>query len=87
MRKRVLRERSTLAGLGRKHADYGLTDEMYGWVGGSLLATLAEVAGEAWTPELESAWSDAYGAIAALMRMGAQKPDPDRYRQGSSSVI
>lgn len=68
----------TLAGLGRKHADYGVTDEMYGWVGGSLLATLAEVAGEAWTPELESAWSEAYGAIAGLMRNGARKAASDR---------
>jgi hemoglobin-like flavoprotein len=46
---------------------------MHGWVGSSLLATLEEVAGEAWTPELESAWSDAYGAIAGLMRKGARK--------------
>jgi hemoglobin-like flavoprotein len=63
----------TLAGLGSKHADYGVTDEMYGWVGSSLLATLAEVAGDAWTPELERAWYDAYGAIAGLMRNGARK--------------
>jgi hemoglobin-like flavoprotein len=63
----------TLAGLGSKHAGYGVTDEMYGWVGSSLLATLAEVAGDAWTPELERAWSDAYGAIAGLMRNGARK--------------
>ena len=63
----------TLAGLGSKHAGYGVTDEMYGWVGDSLLATLAEVAGDAWTPELERAWSDAYGAIAGLMRNGARK--------------
>jgi hemoglobin-like flavoprotein len=33
----------------------------------SLLATLAESAGEAWTPELERAWTDAYGAITQLM--------------------
>jgi hemoglobin-like flavoprotein len=71
----------TLAGLGSKHADYGVTDEMYGWVGDSLLATLAEVAGDAWTPELESAWSEAYGAIAGLMRNGARQAAsgrPDR---------
>jgi nitric oxide dioxygenase len=41
---------------------------MYGWVGASLLATLAEVAGDEWTPELATAWTDAYGAIAGLMQ-------------------
>ena len=61
----------TLAGLGAKHVDYGVTAEMYGWVGESLLATLAEVAAEAWTPALERAWTDAYGAIVELMLAGA----------------
>jgi hemoglobin-like flavoprotein len=63
---------STLQGLGAKHVSYGVTDEMYGWVGDSLLRTLAEVAGPAWSPETEQAWSDAYGAIAGLMQAGAR---------------
>lgn len=63
----------TLAAMGRKHVDYGVTDEMYDWVGASLLATLAEVAGKDWTPELEQAWKDAYGAIASLMQKGAKQ--------------
>jgi hemoglobin-like flavoprotein len=62
---------NTLKQLGAKHVSYGVTDEMYGWVGASLLATLAEVAQDDWTPALETAWSDAYGAIAGLMRAGA----------------
>ena len=62
---------STLQGMGAKHKGYGVTDEMYGWVGGSLLATLAEVAGNDWTPKLEAAWTEAYGAIAGLMKQGA----------------
>jgi hemoglobin-like flavoprotein len=61
----------TLKQLGAKHKDYGVTDEMYGWVGASLLATLAEVAGQDWTPRLESAWTEAFGAIAGLMQTGA----------------
>jgi hemoglobin-like flavoprotein len=44
---------------------------MYGWVGASLLATLAEVAGADWSPRLEAAWTEAYGAIAGLMQQGA----------------
>ena len=63
----------TLGALGAKHVDYGVTREMYDWVGASLLATLAEVAGQAWTPELQAAWGEAYGAIVSLMlaRAGA----------------
>ena len=57
----------TLGALGAKHVDYGVTREMYDWVGASLLATLAEVAGPAWTPELKAVWAEAYGAIVSLM--------------------
>jgi hemoglobin-like flavoprotein len=61
---------STLGGLGAKHVGYGVTAEMYDWVGDALLATLAEVAGDAWSPELHAAWAEAYGAIVSLMRAG-----------------
>ena len=62
----------TLGALGAKHVGYGVTREMYDWVGASLLATLAEVAGSAWTPELQAAWAEAYGAIVSLMLARAQ---------------
>jgi hemoglobin-like flavoprotein len=62
----------TLQALGAKHVAYGVTDEMYDWVGDSLLITLAEVAGDAWTPRVARAWKDAYGAIAGLMMEGAR---------------
>lgn len=64
---------STLEGMGAKHVEYGVTQEMYGWVGDSLLATLAEVAGDDWTPAHAAAWTEAYGAIAALMQAGAAR--------------
>src|SRR5262245_28343745 len=38
--------RSTLATLGAKHAGYGVTPDMYPWVGEALIATLAEVSGD-----------------------------------------
>lgn len=63
----------TLAALGRKHAGYGVTEEMYGWVGESLLLTLAEVAGRDWTPEVEGAWTEAYLAIRDLMLAGGRE--------------
>jgi hemoglobin-like flavoprotein len=62
---------SNLKAMGAKHLDYGVTDEMYEWVGDSLLSTIAEVAGDDWTPELKAAWQEAYGAISALMKQGA----------------
>lgn len=67
----------TLFAMGRKHVDYGVTNEMYAWVGDSLLRTLAEHAGDDWSDELQAAWSDAYAAIAGLMQRGAtQAEDP-----------
>ncbi len=62
---------STLKQLGAKHVDYNVTPEMYRWVGDSLLAALAETAGADWTPAVAAAWTEAYGAIASLMQLGA----------------
>ena len=62
----------TLHGLGAKHVEYGVTEDMYPWVGECLLATLAEIAGDDWSPEIEQAWTDAYGAITGLMLEGAK---------------
>ena len=63
----------TLAGLGRKHVDYGVTEAMYPWVGAALLQTLEEIAGDAWTDELRDAWSEAYSTIAAMMLEGSRQ--------------
>ena len=62
---------TTLGSLGRRHVGYGVTDEMYDQVGAALITTLARAAGPHWTPELESQWSAAYGAIAAMMKAGS----------------
>jgi hemoglobin-like flavoprotein len=63
----------TLGAMGAKHVDYGVKDEMYAWVGECLLATLAEVAAGDWTPRVEEAWKQAYGAITDLMLTGARR--------------
>lgn len=62
-----------LGALGSKHAGYGVTDEMYAWVGTSLLEALEQVAAEEWTPELAAAWTEAFEAIASLMQAGARQ--------------
>ena len=61
----------SLKGLGARHVKYGALPEHYPLVGSSLLKTLSQYADTAWTPELESAWTDAYGAITDLMLEGA----------------
>ena len=61
----------TLFGLGARHVRYGVKDEMYPWVGDSLLAALAEAAGPDWTSHLEAQWAEAYGVISAIMLAGA----------------
>lgn len=63
---------TTLHAMGKKHVDYGVKDEMYAWVGEALLATLAEHAGEAWSPEVATAWAEAYAAISGLMIAGSR---------------
>ena len=42
----------TLGAMGAKHVNYNVTDEMYAWVGDSLLATFAEIAGTTGRPSL-----------------------------------
>jgi hemoglobin-like flavoprotein len=58
--------------LGAQHAEYGVTEEMYGWVAETLIATLAREAGDAWSPAYEAAWREALTAIAGLMLAGAR---------------
>ncbi|MEO0646769.1 MAG: globin domain-containing protein, partial [Cyanobacteria bacterium J06650_10] len=61
----------SLKGLGARHVKYGALPEHYPLVGNSLLKTLGQYAGSAWTPELKEAWTGAYGAISELMLEGA----------------
>lgn len=63
---------STLSAMGRTHADYGVTREMFAWVGDALLATLAEILRDEWSPEVEATWKEAYGVISDLMLSGME---------------
>jgi hemoglobin-like flavoprotein len=57
--------------LGARHVRYGARPEHYGVVGAVLLGTMAAIAGEAWTPEYDAAWSEALTVVAGLMLEGA----------------
>jgi hemoglobin-like flavoprotein len=67
----------TLRALGARHVGYGVRDEMYPWVGDSLVRAVSEITGEAWTPRFAKAWTDAYGAIAGHMIEGAHAASLD----------
>src|SRR3954465_11691087 len=53
--------------LAKRHVGYGAKAEHYPVVGGALLYTLEKGLGEAWTPELAAAWTDAYGVLSGYM--------------------
>ena len=59
--------------LGARHQGYGVQDEHYGKVGTALIGTLEEGLGDKFTPDLRSAWTEAYLLISSLMRRGAAK--------------
>lgn len=58
---------SILKELGWRHVGYGVRPEHYQMVATALLETFAIYLGRAWTRELNDAWTEAYGAIVALM--------------------
>lgn len=55
------------AALGTSHAGYGVTPEMYPWVGDALLATVAEACGEHWSTAAEEAWRSAYEQLSSAI--------------------
>jgi hemoglobin-like flavoprotein len=58
----------TIADLGRRHVQFGVTDAHYEAVGAALLWTLEQGLGSGWTPEAKVAWSCAYALLADVMR-------------------
>ena len=78
---------TSLPELGAKHAGYGVTDAMYGWVGECLLAAIAEAAGTDWSHELSAAWSDAYRAVAGLTLSGAAANRMQTRTSGVQAVV
>ena len=59
--------------MGRRHAGYGVRDEHYDTVAGALLWTLEKGLGEAFTPEVKSAWVSVYTLLAGMMKSGAME--------------
>ena len=58
--------------LGARHVAYGARSEHYPVVGEVLIASMAEIAGAAWSTEFERAWSEAFAVVAGAMIEGAE---------------
>jgi hemoglobin-like flavoprotein len=62
-----------LRDLGARHVAYGARPEHYPIVGAVLIASMAEVAGDAWQPGHERAWAVAFDVVAGAMLDGAYR--------------
>ena len=67
----------TLHALGARHVSYGARPEHYPVVGEVLIASMAEVAGDAWRPEYERAWAAAFEVVAGVMLEGAAEAEAE----------
>jgi hemoglobin-like flavoprotein len=57
--------------LGRRHATYGVKPAHYDTVAAALLWTLGQGLGDAFTPSVEAAWTEAYTILATVMKDAA----------------
>jgi nitric oxide dioxygenase len=59
--------------LGKRHVGYGVQDAHYETVGATLLWTLAQGLGEQFTPDVKTAWTEAYALLAGVMQEAAHQ--------------
>jgi hemoglobin-like flavoprotein len=69
---------SDLLVLGNSHVDYGVKPDQYPAVCDALVEAMKQSAGKAWTPDVESAWRDAYTTVADIMKKGAALRRPPK---------
>ena len=60
--------------LGSRHVGYGVRDKDYDTVGQALLWTLRKGLGDAFTADVELAWSNVYTTLASAMQSGSKTP-------------
>lgn len=64
---------SEVAASGRRHVGYGVSDRDYEDVGAALLWAIGNALGDRSSPEILSAWREAYDLLAAVMRRAATR--------------
>lgn len=57
--------------IGVRHAGFGVKDQDYDTIGAALLWTLQTGLGEAFTPEVQEAWTQTYNQLARAMQHAA----------------
>ena len=62
----------TVQNLGRRHQMYGVRDRHYDTVGVALLWTLERGLGDAFTPDVRTAWTTTYAVLATTMKNAAR---------------
>ncbi|WP_460345531.1 globin domain-containing protein [Actinoallomurus acanthiterrae] len=62
-----------LSRLGRDHRKFGIAPTHYEAMGRAMLATFRAYAGEAWTAEMETAWTAMFTTAAAIMIQAAEE--------------
>lgn len=65
---------STLEDLGATHFKYGVADEHYEVTKYALLETIKEAVPEMWSPEMKSAWGEAYDQLATAIKTAYKPP-------------
>jgi hemoglobin-like flavoprotein len=61
--------------LGARHVAYGALPEHYPVVAAVMLESMAAIAGDAWTAEIEAAWSAALTVVAEAMIEGVEEAE------------
>jgi nitric oxide dioxygenase len=65
-----------VASLARRHTAYGVHVAQYASVGAALVWTIEQVLGDDASPEVSSAWREAYTLVAAIMARAARRSGP-----------
>ncbi len=63
--------RSTVVNLGKRHVTYGVTSKDYQTVAQALLFAIEKNLGDAFTPEIKTAWVEMYTVVAGMMQEAA----------------
>ena len=73
--------------LGARHVAYGALPEHYPVVAEVMLASMAEIAGDAWTHDIEAAWAGALGLVATAMLEGAAEAQAETDRHPGPRLV